>query len=247
MSRLLAFALLTGLSGLAFAAPSLAQEPAAAARREATVVVSGEGQASLAPDMAIVTLSVMRQADTAAAALADNSGAMKKVIDALKTAGIAAKDLQTSGLSISPLYKQDDQRNGNGAAPTIIGYQVSNQLTVKVRDLSALGGLIDSSVKLGVNEGGSISFLNDDPDPAIEDARKKAVADAMAKARTLTAAAGVSLGRIIEISENSARPMPQPLYRTAMRKEMSDMAVPVESGENSYNVTVNITYAISQE
>ena len=249
MSRLLASVFIAASLGVAAAYPAVAQttQPApVSGQREASVIVSGEGQSALAPDMAVISLAVMREADTAAAAMTDNNAAMKQVLDALKSAGIEARDLQTSGLSITPVYRNTETPGAPPKPPEITGYQVTNQLTVKVRDLSKLGSLLDQAVKLGVNEGGNISFLNDKPEPAIAEARKKAVADAAAKAKTLAEAAGVSLGRIIEISENTVRPMPQTMYRASMMKEMSDAAVPVEGGENSYSVTVNITYAITQ-
>lgn len=235
----LAAAAFLGLS--AIMTPAFAEEP-----REATVIVSGEGEAALAPDMAIVTMAVVREAATAAEALSANNEAMAAVLAELKDAGVADKDVQTSGFSISPRYRQDPSTDGGYEAPEITGYQVSNSVTVRVRDLAALGGIIDRSVKLGVNDGGSITLTNDDPAAAIAEARKEAVADAVAKAKALTEAAGVGLGRIVEINENFARPMPQPLYRAAMAKEMSDAAVPIASGENTYTVTVNITYAIKQ-
>lgn len=235
----LAAAAFLGLS--AFVTPAFAEEP-----REATVIVSGEGEAALTPDMAIVTMAVVREAATAAEALTANNEAMAAVIADLKDAGVADKDVQTSGFSISPRYRQDPSTDGGYEAPQIAGYQVSNSVTVRVRDLAALGGIIDRSVKLGVNEGGSITLTNDDPAAAIAEARKEAVADAVSKAKALAEAAGVGLGRIVEINENFARPMPQPLYRAAMAKEMSDASVPIASGENTYTVTVNITYAIDQ-
>jgi hypothetical protein len=168
---------------------------------------------------------------------------MAGVIADLKAAGVEARDLQTSNFSISPRYRDSD--DDKIMEPEIIGYSVTNGLTVRVRDLSKLGAIIDRSVTLGVNQGGNIVFTNDKPDAAINEARKTAAADAIAKARTLAEAAGVKLGRVVEMSENFARPMPQPLYRVAMAKEMSAPA-PIESGENSYSVTVNVTFAIEQ-
>ncbi|WP_113339130.1 SIMPL domain-containing protein [Rhizobium cremeum] len=223
--------------------PALSAE---AERREATIMVSGEGEAALAPDMAMLTLSVVRQAKTAEEAMKANNEAMAKVLADLKEKGVAERDLQTSDFSVQPQYRQEKPADGNYEAPEIDSYLVTNTLTVKVRDLSQLGGLIDASVKLGVNQGGNITFGNDDPKEAVTEARKQAVAEAIEKAKTLTEAAGVRLGRVVDISENFARPVPQPMYRMAMAKEMAADAVPVASGENRYTVTVNITYAIEQ-
>jgi uncharacterized protein YggE len=236
----------TALSGsvlsVGFVAPVFAAETE---RREATIMVSGEGEATIAPDMAVISLSVVRDAETAAEALSANSAAMSEVLADLKEQGIAEKDLQTTDFSIQPKYKQETRTDGTYEAPVIVGYTVSNGLTVRVRDLSKLGAIIDRSVKLGVNQGGGISFTNDDPEATIEAARKQAVEKAAAKAKTLTEAAGVKIGRIIEISENFARPMPQ-VYAAAPMAKMAEDSVPIASGENLYTVTVNITYAIEQ-
>lgn len=236
----------TALSGsvlsAGFVAPAFAAE---AERREATIMVSGEGEATVAPDMAVISLAVVRDADTAGEALEANSAAMAEVLADLKGQGIAEKDLQTTDFSIQPKYKQETRTDGTYEAPVIVGYTVSNGLTVRVRDLSKLGAIIDQSVKLGVNQGGGISFTNDDPEATIEAARKQAVEKAAAKAKTLTEAAGVKLGRVVEISENFARPMPQ-VYAAAPMAKMADESVPIASGENLYTVTVNITYAIEQ-
>lgn len=236
----------TALSGsvltTGFITPALAAE---AERREATIMVSGEGEATVAPDMAVISLAVVRDADTAAEALSANSAAMSEVLAALKAQGIAEKDLQTTEFSIQPKYKQDTRTDGSYEAPVIVGYTVSNGLTVRVRELAKLGTIIDESVKLGVNQGGGISFTNDDPEATIDAARKQAVEKAAAKAKTLTDAAGVKLGRVVEISENFARPMPQ-VYAAAPMAKMADEAMPIASGENLYSVTVNITYAIEQ-
>lgn len=239
-----ATAMIAPATALAVAAPALASEDQI---REATIMVSGEGEATIAPDMAILSLAVVREAETAEEALRANSQAMADVLADLKGQGIADKDLQTSNFSVQPRYEQKKSSTGDYQAPEIVGYTVTNGLTVRVRDLSALGSVIDRAVKLGVNQGGDIVFTNDDPAAAIAEARREAVAEAMEKARMLTEAAGVTLGRVIEISENFARPMPQPTYRAmAMSKDMAMEAAPIASGENRYTVTVNMTYALDQ-
>jgi uncharacterized protein len=239
-------ALLTALLSLPLAAsaPLLAQENKP---REAVITVSGEGESALAPDMAVVNLSVVKQAKTAREALDENNKAMNDVLGALKKAGIADRDLQTSGFSIQPQYNYPQPVDNQPQPPELIGYQTSNSVTVRVRDLSKLGEIIDQSVTLGINQGGDIQFTNDKPETALEEARKNAVADAIKKAKTLSEAASVKVGRVLEISENVVRPMPQPVYRATMMKQASDAAsVPVQGGENSYNVTVNVTFAIEQ-
>ncbi|MBY5339914.1 SIMPL domain-containing protein [Rhizobium leguminosarum bv. viciae] len=228
---------------LAAAAPAFAQE---AKPREPVISVTGDGESSVAPDMAIVNLAVVKQAKTAREALDENNKAMNDVLAALKSGGIAERDLQTSGFSIQPQYNYPQPVDGQQQQPQLIGYQTINSVTVRLRDLAKLGAVIDQSVTLGINQGGEIQFTNDKPDAAIEAARKAAVADAVKRAKTLSEAAGVKLGRILEINENVPRAMPQPVYRATMMKEASDAAVPVQGGENNYNVSVTVTFAIEQ-
>ncbi|MBY5590204.1 SIMPL domain-containing protein [Rhizobium leguminosarum] len=228
---------------LAAAAPAFAQE---AKPREPVISVTGDGESSVAPDMAVVNLAVVKQAKTAREALDENNKAMNDVLTALKSGGIAERDLQTSGFSIQPQYNYPQPVDGQQQQPQLIGYQTINSVTVRLRDLAKLGAVIDQSVTLGINQGGEIQFTNDKPDAAIEEARKAAVADAVKRAKTLSEAAGVKLGRILEITENVPRAMPQPVYRATMMKEASDAAVPVQGGENDYNVSVTVTFAIEQ-
>lgn len=213
--------------------------------RQALIKVSGEGRATAAPDMAIVQLSVVKDAKTAREALDANNKAMAEVLSALKQGGIAERDLQTSGFAIHPQYHYPQANDGGNQPPELIGYQVVNGVTVRVRDLSNLGEVLDKSVTLGINQGGGIEFTKDKPDDVITEARKAAVADAIVKAKVLAEAAGVTLGRLIEISEQASRPEPVPMVRT-MAKEFAADAVPIATGENAYNVTVNVTFAIEQ-
>lgn len=213
------------------------------------IIVTGEGEAWAAPDMAMLSLSVLRQADTARAALDANTRAMAEVIAALKAAGIDAKDLQTSGFAISPrwFYPQNPDGSPKNEPPRITGYDVTNGLSVRVRDLAKLGEVLDTSVTLGVNQGGQITFVNDDPAAFLTEARKKAMADAVSRAKTLTEAGGVAVGRILEISEQNFAPRPIPMMEAkAMMADAAGAPVPVEAGENAYRVTVNVTFEIKQ-
>ena len=228
-------------AALAFPTLASAQED----HRPPRIVVTGQGETAVAPDMAIVTLAVMREADTAREALDQNNTAMADVIAAMKEAGIEARDLQTAGLQINPRYVYP--QNGNSEEqPRIVAYQVSNTLTVRVRDLAKVGEVIDQSVTLGVNQGGSISFINDDPGAATEEARKRAVEDAVARANTLAEAAGVEIGSILELSEQASVPPPMPMGAKAYRMEAAADAVPVEAGENTYQVQVTVTFEIAR-
>ncbi|MCP4184155.1 MAG: SIMPL domain-containing protein, partial [Hyphomicrobiales bacterium] len=197
--------------------------------------------------MAVLALTVTREAETAREALDANSAAIKDVLDAMKAEGIKARDLQTSNFSIQPKYFYPQQKSSNThEPPRIIAYTVRNSLSVRIRDIGSLGHILDKSVTLGVNEGGNISFTNDDPSAAITRARVLAMKDALARAKTLAEAGGVKVGRLLEISEQSFNPRPMPMARAERSFALTADAVPVATGENTYRVSVNVTFGIDQ-
>jgi uncharacterized protein len=212
------------------------------------IIVSGEGEAAAAPDMAVISLTVLREAATAREALDANSKAMGDVLGAMKEFGIAEKDLQTSGFSIQPRYVYPDPNKNETFNPRIVGYAVVNTLGVRVRDLSKVGAVLDQSVTLGVNEGGNVTFVKDDASSILEEARKSAVENAIAKAKTITTTAGVGIGRILEMSEQSFQPGPVSMMQAdmLMAKSAASAPVPIAAGENSYRVNVSITFEIKQ-
>jgi len=226
-----------GLAAAVLAIPAMA----AAEPIQPRIVVTGEGEASVAPDMALLSLSVMREAASAREALDANNAAMTAVTDAIKQFGIADRDLQTAGLQIMPRYDYTNKPDGSQEAK-LVAYQVTNTLSVRVRDLVKTGEILDKAVSLGVNQGGNITFANDDPSDVITEARKKAVAEAAAKAATLAEAAGVKLGRVVEISDQSYAAQPMPIEAKAFDRVAA--AVPIQAGENSYRVQVNMIFEL---
>ena len=237
-------ALLVVATLTAFATSAMADEREPVPR----ILVNGEGSAELAPDMAMLVLTVSREGETAREALDANSAAMAEVLQAMRDEKIEDRDLQTAGFSIQPRYNYPAPKPSGEREPReIIGYTVRNSLSVRVRDIDRVGAIIDKSVTLGVNEGGNITFTNADPAAAIAEARAEAVRDARSKAETLAAAAGVKTGRILEISEHSFAPRPMPMLNAEVAmSRAADEAPPVAAGENSYQVTVQVTYAIEQ-
>lgn len=233
MKRSLTFlALAAALASPAAKAPAADFEPP-------RIVVTGEGEAAAKPDLAIISLSVMREAKTARAALDANNDAMAAIIAAMQAAGVAERDLQTAGFQITPRYNYANRPDGTQTAE-LAAYQVTNTLSVRVRELQKLGEILDRAVTLGVNQGGDISFINDDPSDLLAKARRRAVADAMAKAKILSEAAGVGLGRVLEISDHSLAVPPIPLQAKTMQLEAAD-SVPIQPGENEYRVQVTMT------
>lgn len=221
---------------LPFATPVLAQDKPAG-----TITVTGEGHAEAAPDLATISLGVTTQGVTAGEAMSANSAALTAVVARLKAAGIADRDVQTSNLSLNPNWQQNDGTQ----APKIVGYVAMNVLTVRVRALETLGGVLDAAITDGANTLNGISFGLDDPAPALDKARVEAVQAAKARAEMLVGAAGVKLGRVLSISEAGGYmpPMPMPMYRM---EADSAAAVPVEGGEVGLTASVTMVFEIEQ-
>lgn len=231
MRVLSALALASALA-LPLSSPALAQEAPAP-----LLNVTGIGTIEAAPDMASLSIGVTTQGETAVAALAANSAAMEAVMARLAAAGVEARDMQTSNLSVNPNWTGYDTNS-----PTISGYIAANMLTVTIRDLAGLGQVLDAAVQDGANTLNGLSFGFVDPGPLLDEARKEAVADARARAELLAAAAGVKLGRIVSISEGTAPEGPIPLYKA----ELAAAPVPVAGGEMNVEAAVTIFYEIVQ-
>jgi hypothetical protein len=213
-----------------FAAPASAQTAPPPA-----ISVTGEANVSVPPDLALVDGGVTSEAKTAREASDANNNAMGKVLLALKTAGIDQKDVQTSRLSLLP--QSAPNRTGPSA---IVGYRASNRVTIRVRDVSKVAGVIDTLVGAGANEIGGINFMVSQASKWLDEARDKAVADARRKAEIYARAAGVTLGAPLSISEEGNAP-PRP-YRKMSTGLQS--AAPVAQGEETLSVTVNVSWAI---
>ena len=204
-----------------------------------TITVNGDAEVASKPDQARLSAGVVSQAETAAAALTANSTAMNRVFAALRAAGIPENRMQTSNFSVQPQYAP--YREGNPEPQRIIGYQVSNNVTVVVDDLTKVGPTLDALVRSGANQLGGIQFTIADPKPLAERARTLAVVDGAAKARTLATAAGVTLGPLMSIQESSnVRPVPV----FAMARAVAAESTPIAEGEERVGVNVTMTYAI---
>jgi uncharacterized protein YggE len=205
----------------------------------AAISVTGEATISVTPDLAQIDGGVTSEAKTAREASEANNAAMGKVLLALKGAGIAEKDTQTSRLSLQP---QSAPNRVSGPA-VIIGYRASNRVTVRLRDVAKVAGVIDAMVGAGANDIGGISFMVSNASKLLDEAREQAVADARRKAEIYAKAAGVTLGAPLSISEDgNAAPVP---YRK-MAVGMAASATPVAQGEETLQVTVSVTWAIKQ-
>ncbi len=203
-----------------------------------TVSVQGEGVVAMTPDVAFIDAGVVTTGATAREALARNAEMMNKVFATLQDRGVAERDMQTANLSLSPQY---DRRREAEDPLRILGYNVTNRLHLKIRDLASLGEILDAVVSSGINEISGPTFQVDDPSDAREEARVMAVQDAMAKAATLSETAGASLGAVITLTENSSYGV-QPQQRTMMMMEAA--ATPIAAGELEIRVTVSAVFRI---
>ncbi len=207
----------------------------------ALITVSGEGVVQGTPDMAILSIGVTTEAASAVQAMTENTKALSGVLDRLKSGGIEARDLQTSNLSLNPNWTGYD--TASGGQPKIAGYTATNQLTVRIRALETLGGVLDAAITDGANTLNGLSFAMSDPRPATDAARVRAIEDARAKASLLVEAAGAKLGRIVSISEGgNSVPQPGPMFRASAEA----MPVPVEGGEISASASVTVVFEIVQ-
>jgi len=237
-ARKFALAAMLGAAMLTTGAAQAQETPVAVG----SITMDGRGTVSVAPDMAVISTNVVSTAKTAADALSENSAAISKVIDAIKGAGIEARDIQTRGFGIYPRY---ERITGNSdRQPNIIGYEVRNGVEVNVRDLAKLGGLLTLVVDSGANSVDGIRFEVSDPNEKLDEARKRAVEAARHKAEVFAAAAGVELGNIITISETGTQ-MPRPLMmRAESMMAASAEAVPIEAGEETIAANVTIRWAL---
>jgi hypothetical protein len=205
-----------------------------------TISVSGEATISVPPDVAQVDSGVTTEAKTAREASEANNKAMGVVLLALKNAGIAEKDFQTSRLSLSP--QSAPGRNAN-APFLIVGYRASNRITVTIRDITKVADTIDVLVGAGANEISGISFMVSKASKLLDDARSEAIADAKRKADIYAQAANVTVGPPLSISEETA---PGPVPYRKMTAGMAASA-PVAQGEETLRVTVGVSYELKSK
>ncbi len=228
--------------------PVLADHPARAGETSPPAIsIVGTGRVQARPDMAVVSTGVVSEAKTAREALTANTAAMTGIVEKLKGNGIEDRDIQTSGFAVQPRYTYPAQQSsGERLPPRIAGYTVSNQVTIRVRDIAKLGDILDQVVSEGSNQINGVSFTFSEPEKLLDMARARAMADAIRKAKIYTDAAGIGTGSITSISEIDSY-QPQLRYDMA-RSEMavSGAPVPMEAGERSLSVQVSVTWELDQ-
>ena len=216
--------------------------PAVVANDATLLNISAQAEARRVPDVATLSAGVVTQAVDGNTAMRENAVQMDKVMAAIKAAGIAERDIQTSGINLNPQYRYADNE-----APKTIGYKASNTVSLKVRDIAKLGKVLDALAAQGANQINGPSFEIDQPEPVYDEARLAALKKAQARAQTYAKSLGLQVRRIVSISENSNggfRPMP--MMRAMSAGAAMDKATPVAPGESTVSVNLDVVFELGR-
>jgi uncharacterized protein len=231
---LLLIAILVIVAGQSLTGAAQAQPAGVTGARQVTVV--GRGEAKGTPDTGYVQIGVETEANTTEEALEQNNAQVAAIIEKIKQLGVAEEDIQTSNFSINTRYDNDGRR--------VVGYQVSNIVSVTIRNLEQTGTLLDQVVQIGANRVYGINFGVDDPSELLAQARDKAVADARDKAEQLAQASGASVGRVLVITENVGSQSPIPMPMRSEIAEQDAAAVPIQTGRQTVSTQVQVTFEL---
>jgi uncharacterized protein YggE len=232
--------LLAGTAALALALPAAAQDARPMAVADGTVLeVMAEGSSTRVPDVAAIQAGVTTQAATAVEAMAQNRTRMNAVLAALRRAGVAERDIQSSHISLNPQYRFEQNQ-----APILTGYQASNEVSVRFRDIARSGAILDALVGEGANNLSGPNLSIDKPQAALDEARTAALAAARARAELYARAAGLRVDRILWISEGQAAPpMPMMMMRAAA-PSAPEAPSPVAAGEQELRVSLSARFLL---
>jgi hypothetical protein len=240
--------LLAGLLALGPAAMTHAQTPdtspaqAPAATADGTLLsISARAEASRVPDVATLSTGVVTQAADANAALKANSAQMARVVAAIRAAGVPERDVQTSGISIQPQYRYADNQ-----PPVITGYQASNTVSLKVRDIARLGQVLDALVAAGANQVDGPNFEIDKPEAVYDEARQAALAQAQARAQMYANTLGMRVRRIVSISEGGGFQPPMPMMMKAVAMDARMESAPVAPGETTLSANLDVVFELGR-
>ena len=237
---LLAGALAFGVTAMSASAQDNAAGYAVPA--DATLLsVSAQADAKRVPDVATISAGVVTQAADANAAMRANAVQMDKVMAAIKAAGIAERDIQTSGINLNPQYKYVENQE-----PTITGYQANNTVNLKVRDIGKLGKVLDALVASGANQVNGPSFEIDQPEEAYDEARRGALEKAQARAAMYAKTLGLRVRRIVSISEGAGFQPPRPMPMMAMARGKAEMDTAVSPGETTLSANLDVVFELGR-
>lgn len=235
---------------LAAASLAAAALPAAADAQQAAAItqtiagtrldVSATGEVTRVPDLAVINAGVVTRAATAGGAIQQAATRMARVREALRQAGIADRDIQTSNISLEPQYTY-----ANNQPPKLNGYAATNQLSIRFRDIENTGKILDALVKEGANQISGPNLTIDKPEAALDEARGKAVAAARARADLYARSLGMRVVRVVSVSESGGSypvPPPMPMYARAEAAQAADSKI--EAGEQKLQVNLAVTFEL---
>jgi uncharacterized protein YggE len=231
--RLAAFVALAAVPAASAWSQNAVATTAALAGTRLDVVATGE--VNRVPDTALISAGVVTNAPTASAALDQNAVRMAAVRAALRRAGIADRDIQTSSINLYPDYRQDEKN----PTPQIVGYRASNDLSIRFRDIKGAGRILDALVAEGANQVNGPSLIIGEPEPALDEARIKALTAARARADLYARTLGKKVGRILSISEAGAAPQP-----IGMAMNMVRQSSKIEPGEQTLSVSLSVSFEL---
>jgi uncharacterized protein YggE len=211
--------------------------PDPASRDSGTIVVTGTGRVSVQPDVADLRLGVNVARPSVEAARIETARTMDAILAAVDAAGVRRTDVRTAMLSVQPRYDYRD-----GRAPALTGYDIANVVEVTVRDLGALGAVVDGTLGAGATSMDGLTFRVADPAPAEREARVRAMAEARARADVLAESAGLTIDGVVDIVEGAPVRPPIPMPKAERMAMAADVATPVEGGELEVAVSVTVTY-----
>ncbi len=237
MNKLLAaLAIGTAAVPAALSAQPAPQMPALGGTR---VDISATGESRRVPDIAIISAGVVTRAPTAAAAIAQNATRMERVLAALKAAGVAERDVQTSSINLNPDYRYENSR-----PPQLTGYQASNQVSIRFRDIRNSGKILDALVAEGANQINGPSLTIDKPEAAMDEARVQALANGRARADLYARALGKRVVRLVAVSESGGyAPPPMPMMERGMAVAQA-ADTKIVPGEQALQVSLTMVFEL---
>jgi uncharacterized protein YggE len=202
--------------------------------------ISATGEVSRVPDVAVITAGVVSRSATATGALQDSASRMSQVLAALKKAGVADRDVQTSNVSLNPEYRYPQDQ-----APQLVGYTASNSVTVRFRDIRNSGKILDALVREGANQINGPDLVVDKPEAALDEARAKAIAIGRARADLYARSLGMRVARVVSVSESVSYPAPPPMPMYARAEVISGtLATKVVPGEQKLQVNLSMVFEL---
>ena len=222
--------------------------PAAAGAQQSSITqtiagtrldVNASGEVTRVPDVAVISAGVVSRSPTATGALQDSATRMSQVLAALKSAGVADRDIQTSNVSLNPEYRYPQDQS-----PQLVGYSASNSVTVRFRDIRSSGKILDALVRQGANQISGPNLVVDKPEAALDEARQKAIVTGRARADLYARSLGMRVARVVSISESESFPVPPPVPMYARAEMASAQATKIEPGEQKLQVNLAMVFEL---